>query len=193
MDTAEAPADEDGFAAALAATIEHEGGWVLSRDSDGAAVYCGVNKRANPTWAGWSHLPDAAPARRRKIDTPELRRLVGKVYKKRYWASRICEFCAPWPILRAHVFDCAVNHGHAGAVMRLQEACQRQSPDISADGKMGPATEGAIRALVEHLGEAGANNLLVATRVAFYQRLGSKPGRKRYVKGWTARAESYVV
>ena len=164
---------------------------MLSRDSDGAAVYCGVNRKANPSWPGWSHLPDHAPARKRKLDTPELRRLVGEVYRERYWRSRICAFCAAWPTLRAQVFDSAVNHGIAGAAWRLQEACRLHGSTIEADGKMGPATESAVRALVAQLGEQGANNALVDARVAFYERLGSKPGRKRFVKGWTRRAESY--
>ena len=186
------PADEDGFAAILDATIEHEGGWVLSRDSNNAAVYAGVNRKANPSWPGWSHLPDHPPARKRKIETAELKRLVGIVYRARYWESRICECCSPWPLVRAHVFDCTVNHGVAGAAWRLQEACRLHGSTIEADGKMGPATERAIRDLVAKLGERGANNALVDARVAFYERIGTG-GKRRFVKGWTKRAESYRV
>lgn len=187
------PADENnGFEAILAATIEHEGGWVLSRDSNGAAVFAGVNRKANPGWPGWALLPDHPPARKRKIETPELKRLVGAVYRDRYWESRICEACSPWPILRRQVFDCTVNHGIAGAAWRLQEACRLHGSTVDADGKMGPATERAIRALVAQLGERGANNAVVDARVAFYERIGT--GRKaRFVKGWTKRAESYRV
>lgn len=185
-------ADLAAFEEALRQTIDHEGGWVLSRDADGAAVYCGVNSRANPGWPGWEHLPDAAPARPRRIDTPVLRRLVGAVYQERYWRSRICVYVARWPSVRRQVFDCVVNHGESGAVERLQEACQHAGADIVDDGKMGPATEEAIQSLVRRLGERGANDALVDARIAFYRRLAdAKPGRKRYLKGWTRRAETY--
>ena len=181
---------QDGFAEALAATINHEGGWVSSRDSDGAAVYCGVNRRANPEWAGWEYLPDQPPARRRKIDLPELRECVADVYRERYWCSRICQYFSQWPTMRPQVFDLAVNHGLAGATERVQEACQRLGCDITSDGAMGPDTEEAVRQAMA----AGAPRFaraLVDARIAFYERLALKPGRKRYLKGWTRRAESY--
>ena len=187
------PADEDGFAEALAATIDHEGGWKLHRDSNGAAVYCGVNKLANPSWAGWALLPDAAPSRPRTIDSDELRALVGEVYREQYWDSRVCRFCQRWPRIRAQVFDLTVNHGTKGATLRLQEACLRNGGRIAADGRMGPATECAIETLVLRHREDAANNLIVDARSDFYQRLAAKPGRKRYLKGWLRRAESYRV
>ena len=186
-------ADDERFAAALAATIAHEGGWKLHRDSNGAAAYCGVNRAANPDWRGWDLLPDAAPARARTIDTPELRTLVGEVYRERYWDSTVCRFCQRWPRIRAQVFDLTVNHGTAGAAERLQEACQRDGASIADDGRMGPATEQAIEALVSQHGEDAANNLIVEARADFYGRLAAKPGRKRYLKGWLRRAESYRV
>ena len=187
------PEDDDGFAAVLAETVSHEGGWTFSKDSDGARVYCGVNARANPDWPGWSMLPDSAPAKPRRIDTPELRRCVEGVYSERYWRSPQCAAFSRWPLLRKQVFDCVVNHGPAGAVMRVQEACRTRDRAIAVDGGWGPATEQAVADLVAELGEDGANNALVDARAAFYERLAAKPGRKRYRRGWLRRAEAYRV
>ncbi len=147
------------FEAAYKRTMRWEGRYAADPADPGGETYCGISRRAHPSWPGWK-LVDG----RRKascfpscLDTDyDLQRLVRGVYQVQYW-QRIRGNEIPVQAVADEVFDSAVHQGVARAVEQLQRALNvlnrrgRKWADIQVDGDCGPVTSSALRAcLVEH-------------------------------------------
>jgi len=122
-----------GFGEALAVTLRFEGGYANHPNDPGGATMKGVTTAVYDRWRKARGLPVRDV---RRIADDELR----DIYRTGYWVPGRCE-ALPWPASMCH-FDACVNHGTGGAAKILQRAV-----GVTADGKIGPITLGAVAAL----------------------------------------------
>ena len=195
-DVVVAPAEnnplDDWFESAFDKTLEHEGAWLYSIDTNGAPCYTGINKEHNDDWEGWEHITKLPPAKGHvKLDTPALRKLTKELYFSKYWNNRVCEAFSAWPQFRCHIFDLVVQGGHA---WRLQETCKALGTKLDVDGLWGPGSKEACLETIQQHGWQNFNNQLVECRIGYFQRAVKKRlFPKSMLAGLTKRAESYKV
>ena len=127
------------FDEALKVILRHEGGYVNHPRDPGGITNLGVTKN---TWEAWTGKP-ATEADMRALT----REAVGPLYRARYWDLLHCDQIPAG--LAMCVFDFGVNAGPARAARYLQ-----QMVGAGADGKIGPATIAAVKAVVARDGEA---------------------------------------
>ena len=173
---------DDGFAAALATVLAHEGGYQAMPDDPGnwtrGTIGAGELKG---TKFGISAA--AYPS----LDIAALTEADAAAIYRRDWWERFSLGRLPAP-LAAKIFDAGVNIGIAHAVIALQRALRAAgAPQIEDDGNLGPESIAASRALapatiLPALREAlaGHYRLIVAKNAA----------EARFLKGWLARAYS---
>ena len=160
------------FDAALAAVLQHEGGFVNHPQDPGGATNRGITQATYDLWRVDHQLPKASV----KTITPAE---VMAIYKKRYWDAvqgdklpSGLDYC---------LFDFAVNSGASRAARYLQEAI-----GVTADGKIGPNTLDAIEAVpTQALIQAVCN-----MRLAFLKR---QPTFATFGKGWSKRVQDVRV
>ncbi len=120
------------------------------------------------------------------------------VYKTQWWDRMRCaELLAIHPFIADRVFDFAINAGRALGVKTLQRilnVCNREGKDyadISADGGVGPATLGALKAYVSKRGKDGIETLVqfqLSMQGSHYITIAEKnPDLEEFVNGWGAR------
>ena len=177
---------DDGFAAALAIVLAHEGGYQTMPDDPGnwtggkigagelKGTKFGVSAAVYPT-----------------LDIAALTEADAAAIYRRDWWDRFDLGRLPAP-LAAKLFDAAVNIGVANAVTALQRALRAAGASIGAapiaeDGRLGPETIEAAHALVP-------DAVLPALREALagHYRLiaANNPADARFLNGWLARAYS---
>lgn len=153
------------FEKALAAVLDHEGGYVNHPRDPGGMTNLGVTKVAWEEWVGHS------------VDEKEMRALtpekVAPMYKRRYW-DKVCGDELPEG-LDYIVFDTAVNSG-PGRAVKLLQGCL----DVTQDGALGPKTLQAVR-------ETGPQKLIAAYAKARLDFLAALPTWDAFGKGWSRR------
>ena len=177
---------DDGFAAAFAIVLAHEGGYQAMPDDPGnwtqGKIGAGELKgtKFGITAASYPSLDIAALT---EADA-------AAIYRRDWW-DRFGLGRLPTP-LAAKIFDAAVNLGIESAVRALQRALRAAGAStgttpIEEDGKLGTATIDAAHALA-------AATVLPALREALaghYRLIAAKnPADARFLKGWLARAYS---
>lgn len=123
----------DNFPAALAAVLEHEGGFVNNPRDPGGATNRGVTQEVYDDWRVSQALAKRGV---RAINDYE----TAAIYKRQYWNACRCDdlpsgvdYC---------VFDFAVNSGVNRASRYLQKAVS-----VADDGHIGPQTLAAVATL----------------------------------------------
>jgi len=160
------------FQRALSLVLKHEGGWSDHPSDPGGATMKGI------TLANFRRYvkPSATKDDLRKITDQQ----VATVYRRYYW-DPIAGAELPDGIDYA-VFDFAVNSGPTRAAQYLQKVV-----DVSQDGKIGPATLKAAKAMLP----ATVIHNLCDERLAFLKRIRSK-GKllwDTFGKGWSRRVQ----
>lgn len=153
------------FERALSLVLKHEGGWSDHPKDPGGATMKGV------TLANFRRYikPNATKEDLRRITDEQ----VATIYRRYYWDA-VAGAELPGGIDYA-VFDFAVNSGPARAAKYLQAVVGAKQ-----DGKIGPATLRATRAMVR----ATVINDLCDRRMDFLRRLSTWG---TFGKGWTSR------
>lgn len=153
------------FQRALSLVLKHEGGWSDHSKDPGGATMRGVTLATFRRYV----KPNATKDDLRKITDEQ----IAAVYRRHYWDA-VAGAELPDGIDYA-VFDFAVNSGPARAAKYLQAIV-----GTSTDGKIGPATLAATRAMFH----AEVIHKLCDSRMAFLKRL---PTWATFGKGWTNR------
>lgn len=114
-----------------------------------------------------------------------------EIYKYEYYKGpRINELEGE---LQPLVFDMSVNHGPKRAVKILQVICIKAGFALVADGKIGFKTISASNTCFQKMG-SDMVNALVEERMRFYENLVKKrPSLAIFMKGWTRRAQEFIV
>lgn len=156
---------KENFDAALAAVLEHEGGFVNHPQDPGGMTNLGVTKRVWEAWVGKT----VSEADMRAL-TPAL---VAPMYRKQYWdAVKGDELPSGLDYL---MFDFAINAGVSRAIRTMQRAI-----GTTPDGAIGPKTMQALR-------DADPDALIAKfsdEKEAFYRSL---PTFATFGKGWLRR------
>ncbi|HWE72517.1 MAG TPA: glycosyl hydrolase 108 family protein [Stellaceae bacterium] len=174
--------DDDGFAAALAIVLAHEGGYQTMPDDPGnwtgGKIGAGELKGTKFGLSAASYPT---------LDIASLTEADAAAIYRRDWWDRFGLDRLP-AALAAKLFDAAVNVGIESAVRALQRALRATgAARIADDGKLGPATIDAASA-------TAAETLLPAMREALagHYRLVVAKNRTQagFLNGWLARAYS---
>lgn len=158
---------KENFAACLAETLRHEGGWSDHPKDPGGATMKGVTLDTYRRWR-----PGATKAQLRAITDAE----VAAIYRKGYWDAVNADDLPAGLDLVA--FDGAVNSGPSRGAKWLQAGVGAKQ-----DGKVGPATIAAASAYDTRT----AVNRACDARLAFLKTLGTWP---TFGKGWSRRVAS---
>jgi lysozyme family protein len=119
------------------------------------------------------------------------------IYRRLYWMRpRFDAVAALLPDIGAELFDTGINMGPGVAAGFLQRALnalnrnQRDYPDITLDGAIGPRTLDALRGYVRTRGERGTIVLMRAIEAMQgerYIRLAEqRPANEAFLYGWLA-------
>jgi len=135
-------------------TMVYEGDYSQIDDE----TYKGINRKHNPTWAGWATIDNYKAAMVNDTisslnaalnrDT-NLQAHVKEFYYSEYWLPLHCEQLND-QILANVLFDTAVNIGKRKAILCLQQIMSVLLPEsllLDIDGKFGAHTMGAINTL----------------------------------------------
>jgi lysozyme family protein len=164
-----------------------EGGWSKPRPGDPNPTMRGITLR---TLQGLGSLGDLD--RDGDVDVRDLLRVdetfAGAIYEGAYWTP-IATVADHAPRLAVAVFDGAVQHGPARAVILLQQAI-----GANPDGVIGRLTLGLLRqALVAH-GELGVVARYLGLRVQFYEDIMfDKPHLEENRRGWQSRVNAVAA
>lgn len=163
------------FARALSLVLKHEGGWADNPKDPGGATMRGVTLATFRRYV----KPNATKDDLRKITDEQ----IAAVYRRHYWDA-VAGAELPDGIDYA-VFDFAVNSGPARAAKYLQAVV-----GAKPDGKIGPATLAATRAVLH----ADLIHKLCDSRMAYLKRAKGSSGALKgkllwptFGKGWTNR------
>lgn len=152
-----------------------EGGFVDHPADRGGPTCHGVTQTTLAEWRGHPVTADDV----RNLTVGE----AGELYRDRYIAKPGFLTIENQQI-RAHVVDCAVNHGPANAVKMLQKAAH-----TFADGYLGPQT----RAAVDRMDAGALYRRLCAERAKFYGQIITRdPSQHIFASGWMARLAEFI-
>lgn len=157
--------------------LKFEGGWVDDPADPGGATNLGITLS---TFQHYAHpLLGLAPTlgNLRALDTAQ----AGAIYRKIYW-DPIDGDAIPLQFLAEIVFDFYVNAGfHAIALLQ-----QLLGPPLTADGRFGPQTLGAL----QRADQAALYARYRQGRIDYYRNLaGAHPALRRFLNGWLARVQ----
>ena len=166
--------------------IEREGGYVSHPADKGGPTRFGITEavaRAHGYAGAIANLP---------------REEAASIYRRLYWLRpRFDQVADRAPRVAAELFDTGANMGPAVATTFLQRALTalnragKDYPDLTPDGRLGPATLAALDAFLEARGRKGGEIVLLRALEALqgerYLRLAEKrPANEAFLYGWLA-------
>jgi lysozyme family protein len=166
--------------------IEREGDYVRHPADRGGPTRFGITEavaRAHGYGGAMADLPRGEAA---------------AIYRRLYWLRpRFDQVAERVPRIAAELFDTGANMGPAVAATFLQRALTalnragKDYPDLTPDGRVGPATLYALDAFLEARGSQGGETVLLRALEALqgerYLRLAEKrPANEAFLYGWLA-------
>jgi lysozyme family protein len=161
---------KENFKPSLAAVLVHEGGYVNDPRDNGGATNKGVTQAVYDDWRTKHGLPHQSV---KAITANEIE----QIYKGGYWDA-IRGDDLPLGLDYA-MFDFAVNSGGNRASRYLQSCV-----GVTTDGKIGPATLGAIHNVMATIGALCDKRLEFMRGLADFDHFG---------RGWTARVNEVAA
>ena len=177
------PADVDGLIDAL---IDREGGYVDNSADKGGPTCFGITQavaRAHGYVGPMRQLP---------------RSEAEAIYRRLYWLRPgLDQVATRSGRIAAELFDTGVNMGPAVAITFLQRALTALNrngsdyPDLTPDGRVGPATLAALDAFLAKRGASSGETVLFRALEALqgerYLRLAERrPANEAFLYGWLA-------
>lgn len=165
--------------------IAREGGYSDHPNDRGGATNFGITQRVAREHGYHGAMRDLPRA------------VAERIYRAIYWEQpRFDHVAERAPTVAAELFDTGVNMGPMTATMFLQRAlnvlnrARRDYPDIARDGRIGPATLGALDRFLDlrgPRGEAVLVSALNALQGARYIELAERrPANESFLYGWFA-------
>jgi lysozyme family protein len=161
--------------------LKREGGYVNHPDDKGGPTNFGITQR---TLSSWEDRKVTA------LEVKNMRKATAKrIYTYNYFYTPQINIIPRE--LQGQVFDCSINHGSRRAIKLLQDTLKNSGYPVSVDGILGLQSAQACRDAVKNSG-SDLSNMLVDTRVAFYNRIVEKnPSQHVFLKGWLRRANEF--
>jgi lysozyme family protein len=168
------------------ALIDREGGYADSPADKGGPTCFGITEavaRAHGYAGPMRQLP---------------REVAAAIYRRLYWQRpHLDEIASRSPRIAAELFDTGVNMGPAVAITFLQRALTalnrggKDYPDLTPDGRVGPATLAALDAFLRIRGKSSGETVLLRALEALqgerYLRLAERrPANEAFLYGWLA-------
>jgi lysozyme family protein len=178
--------DEPDIDALIDAVIDKEGGYVNHSADKGGPTCFGITEavaRAHGFAGSMRQLPRADAV---------------AIYRRLYWLRpRLDEVAKRSDRIAEELFDTGVNMGPSVAVTFLQRALTalnrngKDYPDLTPDGRVGPATLSALDAFLAARGRLGGETVLLRALEALqgerYLRLAERrPANEAFLYGWLA-------
>jgi lysozyme family protein len=168
----------------IADVLRREGGYVNHPADRGGPTNMGITLSTLERWRG------------RPVTVDELRALsptvAAEIYREAYW--RRPAFAALPTELQPFLFDCAVNHGPARAVLLLQRVLNLAGYGLLAeDGKCGPRTVDAAKLAQRQMGAWLLAALVEERRNFYFGIVASDESQRAFMKGWMARLSEFEV
>lgn len=192
------------FEKAHSEVADIEGGYSNDPNDTGGETFKGVSRNNFPDWLGWSLIDTL----KRQSGFPQnaladqmLNDLVKDWYKQHFWNVFNLDALKSDHVA-FEVFEQSVNHGAGRGTRHIQEACnglnfkQQFGPDLTVDGKPGPATRARLAEVANSSPQMALAlaNALNCLQGAFYVSLGnstsSKSDYRKYTKGWLSKRTS---
>lgn len=166
--------------------IEREGGYISHAADRGGPTKFGITEavaRAHGYAGAMAGLP---------------REEAAAIYRRLYWLRpRFDQVAERSPKVAAELLDTGANMGPAVATTFLQRALNalnraaKDYPDLTPDGRIGPATLGALDAFLDARGRRTGETVLLRALEALqgerYLRLAEKrPANEAFLYGWLA-------
>lgn len=171
------------FEPAIAAVLEHEGGWNDTPGDRGGETNFGISLRflkaegLTPAEIG---LPNFEPGALKVLTRGTAEALYRRFFWDRGHLHTIVDQAAA-----TKVFDVTVNAGHRRAALLAQAACEKLGVPVAHDGILGPATVAAINRLHPQT----FVNAVCDAQAAFYHHLiEADPTQRKFLNGWLRRA-----
>jgi lysozyme family protein len=170
----------------IEALLDREGGYVDNPADKGGPTCFGITEavaRAHRYAGPMRQLPRAQAA---------------AIYRRLYWLRpRLDEIAVRSWRVAAELFDTGVNMGPAVAITFLQRALMALNrnatdyPDLTPDGRVGPATLAALNAFFTIRGKTSGETVLLRALEALqgerYLRLAERrPANEAFLYGWLA-------
>lgn len=174
------------FLTAYRHTKKVEGGYVNDPADAGGETYKGIARNYHPDWKGWPIIDGLkqAPDFRAELKIMEatLQPFVESFYKSEFW-DKVKGDDITDQAIAAELFDTGVNFGISRAVKMAQEAVKLSTDlNIDVDGKIGPATVGAINS---HKNKPWLFQLMNCLQAeAYIEICRSKPSQEKFLRGW---------
>lgn len=164
--------------------IEREGGYADHPADKGGPTRWGVTQAVARASDGYAGDMRVYPRER-----------AAALYRRLYWSVPGFDLVAQRaPAIAAELFDTGINMGVAvagGFLQRALNALNREArdyPDLTPDGRIGPATLTALDAYLRVRGKAGEAVLLKAMEALQGERYVSlaerRPGNEAFLYGW---------
>lgn len=166
-------------------TYAHEGGYVNHPADPGGPTNYGITQKVARKWGYKGHMRDFP-----KHCDAENPVCADKIYEVDYMRKPgIYQIIAIDPAIGEEVYDTNVNMGAARPSRWLQEGLNKYgSEKVVVDGRLGPATHGAMLTYRLEKGPEGCRQLLEyldARQLAEYNRLVRvRPANRVFMRGW---------
>ena len=183
------------FTKAHKKTGRHEGQYARLRHDRGGETYAGIARAHHPEWSGWiiidghKTMPDF-PAN--LATAPELPGMLAGFYRQEYWRPIGGDQIADQAIAD-ELFDTAVLHGPAVAGRFLQRCLntlnrgQKLYPDLTVDGRIGPATLATLALLPGPDIDLLYKQLNVLQGAYIIEIMERDPTQEDFCRGWFTR------
>lgn len=175
----------------LEMVITNEGGYGNIPGDTGGETYRGISRKWYPKWPGWKIVDKAKPLKNGKvIKNPELEQDIREFYYDNFMKPNNVEQVKD-NLIAAHLYDFGVNAGIKTAAIILQRSINKVcSPDIKADGVIGPKT---IALLNGKYADKIARQY-ISDRIARYKDIvRRRPANKKFLKGWLNRVNNVTA
>lgn len=178
--------------------LKHEGGYSNHSSDRGGETYKGIARNFERDWNGWKIIDSykSKPGFPNNLDQDqELDLRCREIYKVKYWdVNRIDEMMI-YP-LKYEVFEIGVNMGVGTAGKLLQESLnllnkqEKLYPNLTIDGKIGPATIRTVQALLNNESGITLVNLINILQGERYINIcRNNESQEVFLRGWLNRID----
>lgn len=159
----------------------NEGGYANDPLDNGGETYCGISRKAFPSWLGWKFIDRQTKPIKNNSFFPTLNAEVELFYLTNFWNKMYLANMGQ--SLADQLLDFGVNSGKRRAITSLQKALNKNGFKLDEDGIIGRKTLDAVY----HSDNDLLAKLVLNERGSFIDYLSKK--QPHFARGWNRRLE----